>query len=401
MTYAPVTAFLRPVDAAHLARTRAASDSARQAAASPGINKWEILRELIAARKAFDLGDRDLSVLEALLSFHPGTTLGGADGAPVVHPSNQTLCERLKGMPCSTMRRHLARLVATGLIARRDSPNGKRYVRRAAGVKLAFGFDLSPLIARQAEICAAAETARAEQDRLSRLRETVSLMRRDLAGLAAYGATLRPDLGLWDQFSDLAALTARALRRKLDAETLTRLGTALTHALDQGRDILEPVESADPSTNAAQNEQHQQNSETDLHDLEPSAEKSESADHATDADDVEPLASDRNLPNLPLGLVLTACHEILLYAPSPIRHWHQLVRAAEVVRPLMGISPSAWQDAKTFMGPEQAAVVMAAMLERFTEIRSPGGYLRRLTQKAGAEEFSCGPMVMALMRKAA
>ena len=53
------------------------------------------------------------------------------------------------------------------------------------------------------------------------------------------------------------------------------------------------------------------------------------------------------------------------------------------------------------MGPEQAAVVLAAMLERFDDIRSPGGYLRRLGQKADAGAFSCGPMVMALMRKAA
>lgn len=402
MTYAPVTAFLRPVDAAHLERARAASASARQATTGSGINKWEILRELVSARKAFALTDRDLSVLEALLSFHPGATLGGSEGVPVVHPSNQTICERLKGMPCSTMRRHLARLVETGLIARRDSPNGKRYVRRAAGVKLAFGFDLSPLIARQTEICAAAETARADQDRLSRLRETVSLMRRDLAGLAAYGAALRPDLGLWDQLSDLAALTARALRRKLDIETLTRLSAALTHALDQGRDILEPADSDDPSTNDAQNEQHQQNSETDLNDLEHSEETIKPTTHQTsDPETFEPQAPDHNLPNLPLGLVLTACHEIHLYAPSPIRHWHQLVQAAAAVRPLMGISPSAWEDAKTFMGPEQAAVVVAAMLERFTEIRSPGGYLRRLTEKAGGEAFSCGPMVMALMRKAA
>lgn len=402
MTYAPVTAFLRPVDAAHLARARAASASAQQAAAGPGINKWEILRELVAARKAFALSDRDLSVLEALLSFHPGATLGGSEGAPVVHPSNQTLCERLKGMACSTMRRHLARLVETGLVARRDSPNGKRYVRRAAGVKLAFGFDLSPLIARQAEICAAAETARAEHDRLSRLRETVSLMRRDLAGLSAYGATLRPELGLWDQFADLAALTARALRRKLDLETLARLNAALAHALDQGRDILEPLDSTDPSTNVAQNEQHHQNSETDLIDLELGAEQPEMApDQATDPDEIEPPPPDHDLPRLPLGLVLTACAEIQIYAPQPIRHWHQLVQAADVVRPLMGISPSAWDDAKALMGPEQAAVVIAAILERFTEIRSPGGYLRALTQKAGAEAFSCGPMIMALMRKAA
>jgi replication initiation protein RepC len=55
------------------------------------------------------------------------------------------------------------------------------------------------------------------------------------------------------------------------------------------------------------------------------------------------------------------------------------------------------------MGPEQASIVVVAMLERFSEIKSPGGYLRALTSKAAAGEFTCGPMVMALMsrRKAA
>ncbi|MGR3382713.1 replication initiation protein RepC, partial [Roseovarius indicus] len=65
--------------------------------------------------------------------------------------------------------------------------------------------------------------------------------------------------------------------------------------------------------------------------------------------------------------------------------------------PAMGISASAWEEAQRFMGPEQASIVVAAMLERFADIRSPGGYLRALTAKAAAGEFSCGPMVMALI----
>jgi replication initiation protein RepC len=68
---------------------------------------------------------------------------------------------------------------------------------------------------------------------------------------------------------------------------------------------------------------------------------------------------------------------------------------------MLGISPSAWEDACRAMGPEEAAVVLLAMLERFNEIRSPGGYLRALTAKAGQGAFSCGPMVMALTRNQA
>lgn len=406
MTYTPVTAFLRPVDAGQLARAQAVA-AAPTGNTVRSVNKWEILRELVAARLAFGLSDRDLAVLEALVSFHPGNLIGGNEDTPIVHPSNASICERLKGMASSTMRRHLFRLVETGLIARRDSPNGKRYARRFAGEKVVFGFDLTPLLARHSEICAAAEAARAEAEHLTRLRETVSLMRRDLAGLATYGASLRPNMGLWDQLADLAALSARALRRRLEAVDLEAIKTDLTQALDAARNVLEPrLKAEESSTNAAENEQHYQNSNTDLYDLEPCLEKAKEAASVLEDQPLEMPESSTDehepaLPNIPLGLVLSVCPEIQTYSDEKIRHWHELVRAADLVRPMMGISPSAWIEAKALMGPEEAAAVLAAMLERFGDIRSAGGYLRSLSGKVAVGAFSCGPMIMALMRKAA
>lgn len=76
----------------------------------------------------------------------------------VVFPSNKTVCERLNGMPCSTMRRlSPARLVEAGLLMRRDDPNGKRYVRKHGDERVTFGFDLCPLYCRAEEIARAAE----------------------------------------------------------------------------------------------------------------------------------------------------------------------------------------------------------------------------------------------------
>ena len=177
----------------------------------------------------------------------------------------------------------------------------------------------------------------------------------------------------------------------------------LLQALEQVRDLLEPGDSAHSSTNERHNEQHHQNSDTDLNDLELGLEQVEAtdADQAAEQLGTEAPLPDCKLPNLPLRLVLTACQEIQAYTRNPIRHWHQLVQTAEVVRPMMGISPSAWEDAKMAMGSEQAAVVIAFLLERFNEIKSPGGYLRKLTQHAEMKKFSCGPMIMALVRKAA
>ncbi|MBW8300900.1 MAG: hypothetical protein K0M60_14960, partial [Hydrogenophaga sp.] len=57
-----------------------------------------------------------------------------------------------------------------------------------------------------------------------------------------------------------------------------------------------------------------------------------------------------------------------------------------------------YQDACDAMGPENAAVAVACILERAGHINSAGGYLRDLTRKAERGEFSLGPMLMALMR---
>ncbi|MDA5095609.1 plasmid replication protein RepC [Aliiroseovarius sp. KMU-50] len=404
MNYTPVTPFRRMVEAAHL------QHQVHAGAELPpnGVNKWEALRELSAGRTAFGLSDRDMTVLQALVSFHQATILGGNDSDLVVHPSNRSICERLNGMPCSTMRRHLAHLVAAGVIIRRDSPNGKRYARRYGDDKVAFGFDLTPLATRFQEFCGAAEAIRAAEGRLKRLREMVSLMRRDLAGLAEYGAETRPDLPFWDACSDLARLTARALRRKLSIEDLGALEADLKAALDDARTALDPSVTEDMSTNDVTSEQHIQNSNKDSYDSELHLEKAKAAagdlTKLTEAcdevgDENEEPEDKHKLPNVPLGLVLASCPEIQTYSDGAIRHWHELVRAADVVRPMMGISPSAWDEARREMGPEEAAVVVAAMLERFADIRSPGGYLRNLSSKAALGAFSCGPMVMALMRK--
>ena len=408
MDYTPVTPFRRPVNAAILKHQAAA----QQELPPTGVNKWEALRELAAARIAFGLSDRDLSVLQALVSFHQVTILGGNDSDLVVHPSNKAICERLNGMPCSTMRRHLSNLVQTGFVVRRDSPNGKRYARRYGAEKIAFGFDLAPLAQRFPEVCEAAEAVRAAEERYRRLRSTVSLMRRDLVGLVEYGRSLRPDRAIWDQASDLAVLTARDLRRKLDFSELKQIEAALSGALDATRGLLEGDYTEDMSTNGVINEQHYQNSNKDSYDFEPHLEKAQgeggvpnepmvavAVDDSLLADPDHAIRKDNHLPRIPLGLVLTACNEFQTYADPPVRHWHDLVRVADVIRPMMGISPSAWDEAKRYMGPEEAAVVIVAMLERFADIRSPGGYLRTLSAKAALGEFSCGPMIMALMRK--
>ena len=104
---------------------------AKQRPLDKAVHKWTVFRAICAAKTRLGLTERALSVLDALLSFHPETALIGEN--LIVFPSNEQLALRAHGMPPSTLRRHSAVLVDSGVIIRRDSPNGKRYARKGQG----------------------------------------------------------------------------------------------------------------------------------------------------------------------------------------------------------------------------------------------------------------------------
>lgn len=375
----------RPITAALLERAR----EAQRPASIDEVDKWELFRELCAARGAFGIGDRELSVLNALISFHPETVL--RDGAPlIVFPSNAALSDRAHGMAESTLRRHLATLVQTGLIARHDSPNGKRYAARGPDGQIAraFGFDLRPLLVQARAITQAAAEARAAAERLRRLREEMTLVKRDAVKLAAYGQ----EMGLPGDWAGLQARLMdlhRATRRKLPFAESESLWKTLVDLRDEIMGTIQEAEKL--NGNDTENERHYQNSKPYI------LESEHRQEMAIGGGGSQPSSP----PSLPLPLVLKACADILDYAPAPPRHWHELVGLAEFVRGMMGISADAWAEAQRVMGPEVAAVTVAAILQRASEIRSPGGYLRALSRKATEGGFSPGPMVMALLQPAA
>lgn len=356
--------------------------------ALPQIDKWTLFTALRDARRAFGVTDRDLSVLYALLTFLPARQLQ-ADAPLVVFPSNLALSDRAHGMAESTLRRHLAALVAAGLIWRQDSPNGKRYARRDAGGGLAraFGFDLRPLLNRADEITTMAETLRAEAEALSLAREALVLRLRDAGKLLAHArASALP--GNWDQVDQALTPIRAALRRRLDLQTVTDLAENCGEILRQlCRMIAGPAEEMIAS--AAHSDRHHTNSESDIT-------ESESGEELVRADSKAP---DLAPPALPLSLVLKACPDIWPYAPNNLASWRDLVVTVAHLRGMMGISSQIWAEAQHAMGPENAAVAVTAMLQRFARIANPGGYLRALARRATSGGFSPAPMIMALLRQ--
>jgi replication initiation protein RepC len=404
--------------------------ASRPDASETVVHKWRLFRALTEAKAPLGVTDRALSVLHALLSFHQETALTLPDkGARaseneenpgiIVFPSNKELSIRAHGMAPATLRRHLANLVDAGLIIRRDSPNGKRFARRGQGGEIdeAFGFDLTPLIARAGEIESHAEEVRAENRAMALLREKITLARRDIAKMIET-AMEEGVLGDWEaRHSDYQALASRQTRKMTRAELEALAKELASLATGINNELENHVKRQNKSANESQTERHIQNQITNISDLEPSlregrAEPPGPIGKEGAADGVRALEPERQETETrihpgsplaprtyPLGMVLQACPDIVDYARGgEISSWRDLATAAATVRSALGVSPDAWTQALEIMGEHDASIVIATILQRGDEITSAGGYLRALTAKARAGEFSLGPVLMALLR---
>lgn len=356
-------------------------------------DKWQLLRALTEAREVFGLGDRTICLLEALVSFYSERELDGKQPL-IVFPSNRELAMRARGMAPATIRRHLAALVDAGMIFRRDSANGKRFCRRddTGEVEEAFGFDLAPLALKADEIYAAAEAARAEAKAIRVLRGEITVHLRDISKVVATAMEEgRP--GDWVDFAlRLAALSGRLPRRARlsDMEPLLADLRILRDTVETS--YLNSLSEQEMSANDHHFERHIQNSNTDL----PS--ESNGLDHNTggSAQNTGP-APERKMA-VSLTKLQKLCPQMKDYAKGGISSWADVLKTAELVRSMLGISADAWAKAKQAMGPQAAAVTIAVMLERAETIRSAGGYLRNLTEKAEKGAFSIYPMLQALER---
>lgn len=383
-----------------------------------GADKWKLVNALGAARHRLGLSDRTIAVLTALLSVLPGRTIDLAAGQ-IVFPSNAELSRRTAGMADATLRRHIAALVSVGLVARRDSPNGKRYARRGdtGQIEAAFGFDLGPLALRAVEIFALEDEVRAEEALCRRLRDEISVHIRDIVKIldAALEAQRAED---WQGFGMRLLPLGRRLRRTAAMRDLAERRDALL-ALRAEIELAwldglseDDLDNQKMSANDLHFERQLQNSKSEST-IESGFERSLKRPVADKGHQEEPETDRERAPEVKGGAgevagvperlpalsgVLAVCPQIADYARDGIGSWRDLIIAANLVRSMLGVSPDAWRQAQAALGTERAAIVIAAMLERADKIRSAGGYLRALTQKAEERGFSVRPMLEALGR---
>lgn len=375
--------------------TSTQQDSTVGKISSPQVDRWKLLRSLTEAREAYEISHRTITVLEALMSFHSDKNFS-ADNSLIVFPSNKELSMRLRGMSAPTIRRHIASLISMGFILRRDSPNGKRFVRRDRDgeIAMAFGFDLTPLLYKASEIEIYAEKAREESRKRQQLRYTITIHLRDISK-TIQAAINEQILGDW---------TSLLLRLQQLSGRVERNGTLISltereHALEQLRIDVESLyisSISEPkiSGNELENEHHIQNTELEYIDKKDANETEKYVHTIADKNLEKKQSMLNNTPSL--KTILQACPQIETYANYGIRNWTDLVITAAHIRSMLGISRSAWQSACASMGDINAAITIATMLERSDAIRSAGGYLRKLTEKAQIGKYSITPVLRAL-----
>ncbi|MGJ8590109.1 MAG: plasmid replication protein RepC [Yoonia sp.] len=257
-------------------------------------------------------------------------------------------------------------------------PNRKRFARSRGGeITAAFGFDLSPMVYQAETIRHAATEATWRAERLQMLRDEV--------------LTLRAEVMRQTDHESQIAEVSKLLRSKADEAALQAMAQTLRNLLKSDEEELRQTEKL--SAACAQNERHIQDS--DIIHFDPEGQGARTHDRSQPAGSKE-AEKDQGVT---LGQVLSTCKEHQSPFPETLRNWSDVERLSDKIAPMLGIDQPVIIDAKRIMGREAAAITVLCMLEKANAIRSPGAYLRRLTQMARDGVFSLQPMLMALVNR--
>lgn len=335
-------------------------------------------RDLMAAVNtlARDLGLRasGVMVLDALLSCLPCKEPKTGAELPItpltlltVYAANETLCFRAKGITERQLRRHLERFEEIGLLARRDSANGKRFpVQRGGKTIGAFGLDLSPLLARSEELLTRAEAKRREIDELKGLKACIHKLRARCLAL---------DL-------DEAAVTfVEGLRNSLRRVGLTRLEA--TRMLDDLTALLNRHEAPVSRQSARVPDQSQPTTET----AEQTGTDGQNDRHK------EPENSDTKKITAPtVAEVWTDLGTLSMFYPEAPRTTHALRTLLHDFAAMLRIGTETLADALRSHGIIPTLRSLDQLAAKAHEIDQPDGYLRAMLQGTSGKRVGHGQL---------
>jgi replication initiation protein RepC len=320
-----------------------------------------------------------------------------SDSRPVVWLSNDRLKEDL-GIGTTQLKTAIRRLGQLRLAAMRDSPNGRRYGYRDRTGRIveAYGFDLSPLAVRYAELLSAAESAAAEREARTVLRRRASIARRaayQLLETAAEYFIFGEQLDGLEAAADASARTARSTR---DVGELEALVAAFEQRVEVVRSWL-------------QSEFQKRESDPKRSDLRPSiipTNDPQACEAATvncspatssaPSSDGQPVPHRSGIsdqveedPRIAPSELLRLAPRLAEAVPTEEPTWPDIVDGADRLRHFLGISKPLWGRACTTLGRHRAAIAVAIISTKpAASFRlSPGAYFHGMIARAEQGEL--------------
>ena len=351
---------------------------------------------------------------------------------PIVWSSNAFL-EEQTGWTLRSVQRHVRRLCEAGVIAMKDSPNGKRWGKRDDNghIVQAYGFDLSPLAARAEEFASLHAHLREERQFCASLRNTITVTRRIIRAKIekAQESGLR---GPWRQLQEEFTLMLQSLpKRSTGPEKLMALVEwfkALKDKVEQAfsaafdwpaeSDVQQAAITRDSEAMSASNYKKMTptGDSDDTHILttnqlysvnsncfenkapagivqeKPPSAKVERPEEVSLAEISWSTHTNKRGSEVDIPMLMASCPHFAEMArglQGYLKNWDDVHRAAAQLRPMAGISEDAWNVAQKVLGPGVAAAAIALIFDKLTdgEVKSPGGYLRGMVEKAQAGEL--------------
>ncbi|KZL15336.1 hypothetical protein PsAD2_03718 [Pseudovibrio axinellae] len=374
-------------------------------------SKAEVAMALKKAAPALGIDGTCYHILDILIG------LTGADDwqpnrRPLVAISNEKLAEYVCRSKRTVMR-CLKRLVEAGVMAYRDSPTGRRYIHRGeyrhgkrGEIERGFGFDFSPARQRVHELKelgdAFARRLKQEKD----ARRTVSRLLRALEDMSILAAKENVDFSEVDQALEmLAEKPMNTLHRAEILQGLYEMAIALfaqdnaegetNSSFDKemtcaGDTHDAPYNNTNPLTQETSNitrrsahTDHLNHSDPDKAGIKKAFDEKQKS-KITASSTKHP--ADAPLENISLGLLKTALVNLQEALGFEFNSWSDLISSSGDISLLIGLSPSAWQQAEGRVGRYIAAAVLATTAEKALRdpllISSLGGYFRACVDRA-------------------
>ncbi|MGH7072324.1 MAG: plasmid replication protein RepC [Acetobacteraceae bacterium] len=376
----------------------------------------QLLAAFKAAAPRLGLSARLVHAIDWLFRFTQPQDWGRG-GRPIVWPS-AAMQEEALGLSSSQVKAINRQLIEAGLIAMKDSPNGKRYGKRDRQGQIveAYGFDLAPIAARHAEFMRLAEEARTEREEMRKLRRRATIARNGITQILETVADYGFEGEEWALLARESQSLARALRRvempdemTVGVQSLERRQRAARERLENLLATLAPdvSEAVDSDPKQPKNRPHHYTYKPSPNPEQDTVIASEGSSRVGGTD-----VSDPETPEPPQGsqekrteraarddrgtVLRLNTDELVRLAPrlrpylrSSAPTWREIVDAADWLRHDLGVSKSLWGEACLAMGREQAAIALAIVSAKPAEYfrTTPGGYFFGMVAKAKAGEL--------------